>query len=138
MMPMQRSSTKIQPATIKSDKLSTPATQHPIQNPLVLYLASLSPRSRTTMTERLTAVVRAIDTELDLIDAKGESEPAGRSASSGELAALVAACQRDPGPAGARDAAIFAALYIRRGEESRARELGTRGLRVRPSHTRGA
>jgi len=43
--------------------------------------------------------------------ARGERLPAGRSASRGELAALLAACAADPGPAGARDGALLALLY---------------------------
>lgn len=42
---------------------------------------------------------------------KGEALPAGRSVTSGELAALMDACAADPGPAGARDAAMVALLY---------------------------
>jgi len=38
--------------------------------------------------------------------------PAGRAVPGGELKALVEACRRDPSPAGARDAAILAVLYI--------------------------
>jgi site-specific recombinase XerD len=51
--------------------------------------------------------------------AKGERLPAGRDASQGELAALLRACSADPGPAGARDAAMIALLYstgVRRAE----------------------
>ena len=51
--------------------------------------------------------------------ARGERLPAGRSASRGELAALLAACAADPGPAGARDGALLALLYaggLRRAE----------------------
>jgi site-specific recombinase XerD len=42
---------------------------------------------------------------------EGESLPAGRSITSGELTALMEACAMDAGPAGARDAAIIALLY---------------------------
>ncbi len=44
--------------------------------------------------------------------ARGSGLPAGRAVPGGELKALVEACRRDPGPAGARDAAILAVLYI--------------------------
>ena len=50
---------------------------------------------------------------------RGETLPAGRALSSGELQALMAACANDPTPAGARDAAIVALLYscgLRRAE----------------------
>lgn len=45
--------------------------------------------------------------------------PAGRELTAGEIAALMAACQADPGPAGVRDAAILAVMYaggLRRSE----------------------
>jgi site-specific recombinase XerD len=38
--------------------------------------------------------------------------PAGRELSFGEIAALIATCENDPTPAGARDAAIIAVAYI--------------------------
>ncbi len=41
---------------------------------------------------------------------KGSTIPAGRDLSSGEIRALVEACENDPTPAGARDAAILAVL----------------------------
>jgi len=44
--------------------------------------------------------------------ARGSRLPAGRAVPGGELRALVEACRRDPSPAGARDAAILAVLYI--------------------------
>jgi len=49
----------------------------------------------------------------------GTRLPAGRSTSGGELSALVDACDRDPGAAGIRDAAMLAVLYtggLRRSE----------------------
>jgi len=49
----------------------------------------------------------------------GTRLPAGRSTSGGELSALVEACDRDPGAAGVRDAAMLAVLYtggLRRSE----------------------
>ncbi len=50
---------------------------------------------------------------------KGRTLPAGRSVTKGELAALVAACESDKTPTGARDTAIIAILYaagLRRAE----------------------
>lgn len=50
---------------------------------------------------------------------RGETLPAGRALTGGELAALMGACAKDPSPAGARDAAIIALLYscgLRRAE----------------------
>ncbi len=49
----------------------------------------------------------------------GTRLPAGRSTSGGDLSALVDACDRDPGAAGIRDAAMLAVLYtggLRRSE----------------------
>jgi site-specific recombinase XerD len=48
----------------------------------------------------------------DVRGAKGEREPAGRSATSGEIEALVRACLRDRSPAGIRDVALLGVLYI--------------------------
>ena len=50
---------------------------------------------------------------------RGETLPRGRALGAGELAALMGACSKDPGPAGARDAALLALLYgggLRRSE----------------------
>jgi len=50
---------------------------------------------------------------------RGETLPAGRKLSSGELAALLAACEDDKSRAGVRDAAIIATMYccgLRRAE----------------------
>lgn len=50
---------------------------------------------------------------------RGETLPAGRDLESGELAALMQACENDTSPAGARDAAMIATLYgagLRRAE----------------------
>jgi site-specific recombinase XerD len=50
---------------------------------------------------------------------KGETLPAGRELSSGELVALLSACENDRMPAGVRDAAIIAVMYscgLRRAE----------------------
>jgi len=55
----------------------------------------------------------------DVPPARGSRLPAGRSATGGELAALLAACGRDPAPAGVRDGALLALLYgagLRRAE----------------------
>jgi len=41
----------------------------------------------------------------------GSTIPAGRELTSGELAALMQACENDPGPGGVRDAALIAILY---------------------------
>ena len=48
----------------------------------------------------------------DVKAARGSRLPAGRAVLAGELGALVGACAADPTPAGVRDAAIFAVLYI--------------------------
>jgi site-specific recombinase XerD len=47
----------------------------------------------------------------DLDRVEGETLPAGRSLSAGEIAALMQACERDLTPAGARDAALIACMY---------------------------
>ncbi len=55
----------------------------------------------------------------DISGVLGSSLPAGRELSPGELAALMAACENDPTPAGVRDAAIIALGYscgLRRAE----------------------
>lgn len=41
----------------------------------------------------------------------GETIPAGRELSAGEIAALLGVCENDPTPAGARDAAVLAVMY---------------------------
>lgn len=43
---------------------------------------------------------------------KGSSLLRGRDLSSGEIAALMGACEHDPTPAGVRDAAIIAVMYV--------------------------
>lgn len=55
----------------------------------------------------------------DVKGVRGETVPAGRGLTPGELAALMATCANDPSPAGARDAAIIGLLYaagLRRAE----------------------
>ena len=55
----------------------------------------------------------------DLGSVRGETVPAGKELSSGQLHALMDACQRDRGAAGARDAAIIGIMYaagLRRAE----------------------
>ena len=47
----------------------------------------------------------------DVGNVKGETLPAGRDLGAGEIAALMRACEADPSPAGARDAAIIALMY---------------------------
>ncbi len=47
----------------------------------------------------------------DVAGVKGQSLPAGRALSPGEIAALMRVCEEDPTPAGARDAAIIALMY---------------------------
>jgi integrase len=47
----------------------------------------------------------------DLKSVRGETLLAGRMITPGELAALMAACENDPTPAGARDAAMIATMY---------------------------
>jgi site-specific recombinase XerC len=55
----------------------------------------------------------------DLQAVRGETLPRGRALGAGELAALMGACSKDPGSAGARDAALLALLHgggLRRSE----------------------
>lgn len=55
----------------------------------------------------------------DIRNIKGETVPAGRELSQGEILALVQACKHDPTPAGGRDAAMIGLLYtagLRRAE----------------------
>ena len=47
----------------------------------------------------------------DVENIKGETLPAGRELSEGEIAALIGTCEQDPSNAGARDAAIIAVMY---------------------------
>jgi integrase len=56
---------------------------------------------------------------IDVQNIKGETVPAGRELSSGEILALVNICKSDPTPAGTRDATIIGLLYtcgLRRAE----------------------
>lgn len=48
---------------------------------------------------------------VDVASVKVDTLPAGRSLQSGELAALMAECEGDNGPAGVRDGAIIALMY---------------------------
>ena len=55
----------------------------------------------------------------DVKSVEGSTIPAGRELSAGEIAALMADCENDTTPAGARDAAIIAVMYaggLRRAE----------------------
>jgi integrase/recombinase XerD len=47
----------------------------------------------------------------DVESVSGETIPAGRELTSGEIGALMANCENDPTPAGGRDAAIIALMY---------------------------
>ncbi len=74
---------------------------------------------------------------------KGDSLPAGRDLGTGELSALIAACEVDPSAAGARDAAIIAVMYatgVRRASVVRLDladyDVGTDTLRVREAKRR--
>ncbi len=109
----------------------------------------LSPASVNATLSALRGIAEA-SWNLDLIDAtelekirsvkpvKASTLPAGRSATKGELSALLDACARDRSSAGARDGAIIAVLYaggLRRAELA-ALDLGdwqpeTRELKVR-------
>jgi len=59
------------------------------------------------------------DNAIDLDPVTGETLPAGRELSQGEILALMNACQNDETPAGTRDAAIIGMMYgagLRRAE----------------------
>ncbi len=158
-------------STISPPSLPPRPVQRPIEDPLLAYLGSLSPRSRVTVQERLRAVARMMEVPYEQVEwhelrahhvewirqalqerdvapstvnvtlsaikgiarrarnlnlmtseeydrirdvrgAKGEREPAGRSATAGEIEALVRACLRDRTPAGIRDVAMLGVLYI--------------------------
>lgn len=47
----------------------------------------------------------------DIASVNGETLPAGRELSAGEIGALMTHCEQDPTPAGARDAAVIALMY---------------------------
>ena len=49
---------------------------------------------------------------IDLDPVNGSRLPAGRAVTMGELGAILANCENDPGPAGVRDAAMIALGYI--------------------------
>ena len=51
---------------------------------------------------------RAVSVE----NVKGSTLPSGRELSAGEIAALMHTCENDPSPAGPRDAAIIALMYV--------------------------
>jgi integrase len=56
---------------------------------------------------------------VDIVNVKGQTVPAGRELSQGEILALVNACKEDASAAGSRDAAIIGLLYtcgLRRAE----------------------
>ncbi len=153
------------------EPVPSPGDSDPLGDPTLAYLASLSPKGRQTMVERLRAAaalvglphdqiawhrLRFVHVEfikqrlreqgaapatvnltlaafrgiaryarnLNLLSAEDERQiravrpvrgsrlPAGRAATPGELAALVRACVEDRSPAGIRDAALLAVLYI--------------------------
>ncbi len=165
------------PASWDRDLTPTPGRAAPLRDPALAYLASLSPKGRQTMVERLRAVaalfrengrtplpwesipwhalrfahvahirqqligrgaapatvnltlaaLRGVaryarnlnllsaeeyDRIRDVRGARGTRLPAGRAATSRELAALVRACLADRTPAGIRDAALLAVLYV--------------------------
>lgn len=58
------------------------------------------------LNERTAAAVRRVK------NVRNETVPAGRSLAPGEIAGLMRACADDPTPAGARDAALIALLYV--------------------------
>jgi len=47
----------------------------------------------------------------DVGSVTGETLPSGRALGAGEVGAILSACSNDPSPAGARDAALFVAMY---------------------------
>lgn len=84
--------------------------------------ASYSPASANKMLSALRQVLKHArrlgqiagedyDNAIDLDPVKGETIPAGRELSTGEILALMTACQKDKTPAGTRDAAIIGVMY---------------------------
>ena len=59
--------------------------------------------------EQMTADERNKACDLDPVN--GETLPAGRALTAGEISALMSVCERDLSPAGARDAAMIACMY---------------------------
>ncbi len=163
--------TAMLPAELVVPALPLRRAQRLVEDLLLAYLGSLSPRSRLTVQERLRAVARMMEVpyeqvvwhELrahhvewirqaltergvapstinvtlsalkgiarrarnlnlmssdeydqirDVRGAKGERELAGRSATAGEIEALVRACLRDRSPSGVRDVAMLGVLYM--------------------------
>lgn len=85
--------------------------------------ATYAPTTTNKMLSALRGVLKAawrlglMDAEqyhraADLEAVRGERLPAGRSLTGGEIAAIFAACARDPSAAGARDAATLAMLRL--------------------------
>ena len=106
----------------------------PDQHPARVYLAGLASGSRRAMEGALHKVaavltknrataftlpwwrLRQMSTDdyhraVDLTPVRGETLPAGRALSSGEIRALFEACSQQNGVMGARDAALLALLY---------------------------
>jgi site-specific recombinase XerD len=101
---------------------------------VVAIRAQLSAKYSTSTTNKMLSALRGVlkaAWNLGLLTAEeyqkaagvrsvlGETLPAGRSLSMGEIAALMQACQSDPSPKGVRDAAIVGLLYgagLRRAE----------------------
>jgi integrase len=97
--------------------------EHPDRDPLRVYLAGLAPGSRRAMAQALDQVARVVSSEAwrlgqmsaedyhraaDLERVRGATVLRGRALEPNEVAALFHALQRDPSPAGARDAAVLA------------------------------
>lgn len=88
--------------------------------------ARLNDRYSTSTTNRMLSALRGVLKEswrlglmsaedyqraVDISNVRGESVPAGRELSSGEILALVQTCKADESPIGVRDAAIIGLLY---------------------------
>jgi site-specific recombinase XerD len=96
--------------------------------------AALTERYAPNTTKRMLAALRGVLKECwrlglmvhdeyaraaDIAPVRGQLPPRGRALNEGELEALFRSCQRDPSPAGVRDAAILGLLYglgLRRSE----------------------